>query len=341
MSSSEHTQTGTFYSHLNQFKIRCPVENRVVSVAVKASQLTVFLQPRASLLIHYGIPKLLIKLTTMGTSEPLFPPEIERPIFHYCAHSDSAMISIFIRVSRRVKEWIEPLRFRCLHFKKRKASRLFRRLEVKTPDFLAQHVRHFVFGSSISVPEYHKIIEFLPLCPGIIDLAFFTGGNAKTFAQLHNYSQLQYLTLGYGGGTTLTQCLKDDPSAVLPITHLYAGWGLLLSLEMIIPSQLPNLSHITGEWPNESISAEYMVEEVDVVARMIEWDQIQFFVLCVDHGPSYSICKDGAQWIWYHPKVVQLESDWVVESLEEGWIGDVGTVNFWNAAKSIAAGRKV
>ncbi|KAH8801957.1 hypothetical protein DL96DRAFT_1687161 [Flagelloscypha sp. PMI_526] len=212
----------------------------------------------------------------MTDAEPVFPPEIERQIFLFCASSNHRTILSLIAVAHRVKEWDMG------------STPLCALVESKHANFLAQHVEHFILGSSVSHFNHARIAALLPL---------------------H----------------------RDNPT----VTHFYSNWGVLLSLEMLIPSQLPNLSHITGQWPNESFPLQYMIEDVNVVACMIEWRQIQRFVLCVDHGPSYSICKEGAESIWNHPKVTRLESNWHAMSLEGNWIGENGTLDFWNAAERV------
>ncbi|KAH8801959.1 hypothetical protein DL96DRAFT_1687162 [Flagelloscypha sp. PMI_526] len=283
----------------------------------------------------------------MTTSDPLLPPEIEEPIFQLCAASEPKMISVLLRVANRVKEWlldnnserrIEPLRFRTVHFKDMEAVLLCTLVTSKPPPFLAQHVKHFILGHSVSRFDYDWAARLLLRCTGILDLGVFTGGDRKIYTELTRFPHIRYLTLDLSSGRNFIQFLKDNASTTLPITHFYSNWQLLLSLELLIPSQLPNLSYIAGEWPNDGTLSGYRADSIEVVARMVKWNRIQLFVLCIHHAVAYDI-RDDAQSTWNHPKVVPFESDWGVTSFENRYIGKLGTTGFWNTAEGMAQDR--
>ncbi|KAJ7620245.1 hypothetical protein FB45DRAFT_148850 [Roridomyces roridus] len=50
----------------------------------------------------------------MRSSDPVFPPELERCIFEICAHQSPVLITKLMLVAWRVKEWLEPILYRTI-----------------------------------------------------------------------------------------------------------------------------------------------------------------------------------------------------------------------------------
>ncbi|KAH8801954.1 hypothetical protein DL96DRAFT_773560, partial [Flagelloscypha sp. PMI_526] len=266
----------------------------------------------------------------INSPEPILPPEIELSIFHFCAQSNPRMVPVLIQVSQRVKTWIEPLRFRQLYFKRNKATHLITLVKWKEADSLAQHVQYFVIGAGISYPEHILITSILPHCAGMRDLALFTGVQNHTYACLPSFPQLRYLTLCHRYVNYFVRFLRENPSFTLQITHLHSDWDSLVSLESLVPFQLPNLTHMAGEWLESEYRAQLMDKRVEIVARMLEYGQIQCIVLSIPRS-SLSGCRTGL--IWNHPKVIQLEIA-VAGAFEAEWICKNGSLRFWETIES-------
>ncbi|KAF8883636.1 hypothetical protein CPB84DRAFT_186441 [Gymnopilus junonius] len=48
---------------------------------------------------------------SLNTSSPAFPPELEREIFEFAAYGFIECISTLVLVAKKVKEWVEPIRY--------------------------------------------------------------------------------------------------------------------------------------------------------------------------------------------------------------------------------------
>ncbi|KAF7292639.1 hypothetical protein MIND_01161800 [Mycena indigotica] len=71
------------------------------------------------------------------------PPELEREIFELAARTWPSVCFPLLLVARRVLVWIEPMLYRTLTFHERSNSA---KIELKTPEFLARHVRHIIIS---------------------------------------------------------------------------------------------------------------------------------------------------------------------------------------------------
>ncbi|KAJ7177024.1 hypothetical protein C8R46DRAFT_1346916 [Mycena filopes] len=112
------------------------------------------------------------------STDPVFPPELERVIFEIAATVDHTSIPRLILVAHRVLTWIEPLLYTVVSVD-RQSTELIHSLLHK-PQF-HNTVRHF------SLPEYSCAkdgLEVLALCPGIINLAGTNGLHGAVLAIL-------------------------------------------------------------------------------------------------------------------------------------------------------------
>ncbi|KAH8822389.1 hypothetical protein DL96DRAFT_1714711 [Flagelloscypha sp. PMI_526] len=167
--------------------------------------------------------------------EPRFPPELEFRIFNTCASADSQTISVLLLVCRRVKGWIEPLRFRAIIFKF--SIETFRRFDgfyslamAKPLDFLAQTVLFCAVDRIRHRDRAEKAVEILRRCSGILDLALWTEfqGDLLPF-DLCSFKNLRHLSLNWRTVQPVINFLshaKGDSASLLSRTSFGKWIGL-------------------------------------------------------------------------------------------------------------------
>ncbi|KAJ7176971.1 hypothetical protein C8R46DRAFT_1346886 [Mycena filopes] len=149
------------------------------------------------------------------STDPVFPPELEREIFEITATVYRTSIPRLILVAHRVLTWIEPLLYTVVAVDER-STKLTHSLLHKPPHF-HNAVRH------LSLPAYSRMkegLEVLALCPGIVNFAATTGLNGAVLEILDKL-QIQRLACS----------LHDlfDPS---PIDLTHRAFSSLTHLEL-------------------------------------------------------------------------------------------------------------
>ncbi|KAH8810388.1 hypothetical protein DL96DRAFT_1627046 [Flagelloscypha sp. PMI_526] len=264
------------------------------------------------------------------------PEELERAIFLIAATSDESLISSLLLVAQRVKEWIEPLRFRslvvetCDFLQVRHPGKDLQNLDReqricwlalgKPAEFLARHVK-FV-QVSVERSGFDTIVPFLSLMPSLTDLAIWSSSTDYTFPDLSTFRELTYISLNWISGGNFCNFLLDHPSCVLRITHMEFGYDTVPKLLPLITTQLPHLSHfrLSGWWYSKTKDA------LDPFICLVNLDQMRVVVISVID--SVAIPSNVAQKypILRHPKVtLKSFAGW-----EEEWMLRVeGKPDIW------------
>ncbi|KAJ7639433.1 hypothetical protein FB45DRAFT_905593 [Roridomyces roridus] len=101
-----------------------------------------------------------------SNNSPSLPPELEREILEFTALCSPQCIPRLLLVARRVKTWIEPIRFRVLVFSQRRnvdphwisMGHFVHALESKPTSFFHKHVRHITFDDGYSLAELSRVL---------------------------------------------------------------------------------------------------------------------------------------------------------------------------------------
>ncbi|KAJ7149098.1 hypothetical protein C8R46DRAFT_529657 [Mycena filopes] len=149
------------------------------------------------------------------STDPVFPPELEREIFEITATLYLTSIPRLILVAQRVLTWIEPLLYTVVSVDQ-KSTKLIHSLLHKPPHF-HNAVRHLSLRDNSRAKNG---LEILALCPGIVNLAGTDGENGAFLAILDKL-QIQQLACS----------LQDlfDPS---PINLTHRAFSALTHLDM-------------------------------------------------------------------------------------------------------------
>ncbi|KAH8804015.1 hypothetical protein DL96DRAFT_745617 [Flagelloscypha sp. PMI_526] len=177
----------------------------------------------------------------MESLPPLFPPELERQIFAGAATSTPSTRSALLLVARRVRYWIEPLRYSTLELGSYTSLALIQMLSQKNPDFLAAHVSVLLLNCYNERSWFSPTTHIPRRCTGVVDLTVI-GNNSLAF-DWNSYPNLRVLTLSITASGEFRKFLQDNVKFTLAnLTHLeYSGEHLPTS-ETIV-SQLPGLTH--------------------------------------------------------------------------------------------------
>ncbi|KAJ7809415.1 hypothetical protein B0H14DRAFT_2867088 [Mycena olivaceomarginata] len=122
-------------------------------------------------------------------ADPYLPPELERQIFEIVALSCPKDIPTLMRISRRIKYWVEPLLYRVIvlsphdlyrlsgiddtkSFPPVTTADLLDHITTKSPSFFGSSVTHFYFDGDIPISTLDAI---LGACLGIDNLVFAPG----------------------------------------------------------------------------------------------------------------------------------------------------------------------
>ncbi|KAF8178345.1 hypothetical protein K438DRAFT_1844381 [Mycena galopus ATCC 62051] len=131
-------------------------------------------------------------------ADPYLPPELERQIFEIVALSRPKYIPTLMRISKRIKYWVEPLLYRVIvlsphdlyrysrvedakSFPPLTTTDLLDHISVKSPSFFGSSVIHFYFDGDIPISTLDAI---LGARLGIDNLVFAPGTYNAHYQQL-------------------------------------------------------------------------------------------------------------------------------------------------------------
>ncbi|KAH8798505.1 hypothetical protein DL96DRAFT_1824725 [Flagelloscypha sp. PMI_526] len=180
----------------------------------------------------------------------VLPPELEQRIFHISAESNLAMISTHVLVASRIKEWIEPLRFRSLVFKNQDFSSQIQLIESKSVQFLAKHVRFCCLDTEdriLSTMAAQAFLGVLPCFTSLYGLALWSYWpkemDGTLPVDLSYFRELRILSLCWR--TMVAPSAFSAAGSNINITHISWEFVDLHILDLLIrQSQLPHLTHI-------------------------------------------------------------------------------------------------
>ncbi|KAH8806858.1 hypothetical protein DL96DRAFT_1717540 [Flagelloscypha sp. PMI_526] len=264
--------------------------------------------------------------TAIETNPPRLPADLECRIFTTSASANQTTIASLLLVARRVREWIEPLRFRCLVFGVPSSSYQFASpakynlLASKTPSFLATHTKSFLIRGSIVYDDYNKIFSLLVSSSfrGLTELAFWIDGG--DLPGPWSFPHLRRLSFNVIHIFSFYDVLQKHPSQTLGITHLKLVFSAISELPGLTP-QLPALSHIQTTWMGSD-------EGHDALQKLLELNQI-VVVIIEAHSSQRGF---HTRWpILLHPKIVYSDvNDW-----ESEWRAQAtGQPDFWEKAEA-------
>ncbi|KAH8833203.1 hypothetical protein DL96DRAFT_713588 [Flagelloscypha sp. PMI_526] len=228
------------------------------------------------------------------STEPRLPPEIEQIIFLLLASSDPATISTLLLVNSRVKDWIEPRRFRSLSFSSNKAVVLL--ANAKSPVFLSQHVTYF--SVHFDCPNVSGAFEILSLCSGLTDLALWHYDTKNSLPDSSTLPRLRHLILASRPARQLCKSFQTGPELTFPVTHFEFNLSELSSLEPYILTRFPNLTHLLLVWDFTAIDEKHIL-------KIIEADSIQLLIIAIiaSHAKAHRDNMLEEHPTLVHPKV--------------------------------------
>ncbi|KAJ7052058.1 hypothetical protein C8F01DRAFT_1262278 [Mycena amicta] len=171
-------------------------------------------------------------------SEPQLPLELERDIFETTAALHPTMIPALLQVARRVLVWIEPLLYRTIHLGHPEYTMArWNAAESKSPDFLAQTVRHLILGDNFD-PGSEMAPVALRLCSGVTHLAIS--------ADVTAWRLLPILSLACDGDslTTLFRFLTHLDMFDNPKTILDSVLDLVIALPALTHLAFPHFQRL-------------------------------------------------------------------------------------------------
>ncbi|KAJ7798772.1 hypothetical protein B0H14DRAFT_2905776 [Mycena olivaceomarginata] len=172
-------------------------------------------------------------------ADPYLPPELERQIFEIAALSCPKDIPTLMRISRRIKYWVEPLLYRVIvlsphdlyrlsgiddakSFPSVTAADLLDHITTKSPSFFGASVTHLYFDGDIPISTLDAI---LGACLGIDNLGPFDFTvplfcNITHLQIWDNYAALQAeICTGLARMPRLTHLALNTVASVVPVLH--------------------------------------------------------------------------------------------------------------------------
>ncbi|KAH8818642.1 hypothetical protein DL96DRAFT_1621633 [Flagelloscypha sp. PMI_526] len=174
---------------------------------------------------------------------PRLPPELERPIFNFAARFSSETLSALLLVSRRVYEWLYPLRYLALEFGAGTSPKFTSLLTQKGSTFLATHVSSILIGNMPANGHREIAHGILARCLSVVDVALSNHEIRQPFPNLTAFPRLFMLSLDHPSSTAFNRFLREHEDVRFPmLTHLDANLDVFPAPETM-ELQFPSLSH--------------------------------------------------------------------------------------------------
>ncbi|KAH8825872.1 hypothetical protein DL96DRAFT_1817312 [Flagelloscypha sp. PMI_526] len=253
------------------------------------------------------------------------PIELEREIFLFCAASDLKAISSLSLVSRLVREWTEPFRFRHIVLSRTYSfiERTLSLLESKSSAFRSNVVKSLVVDLETlgGVEEVVAIDKILDICPGLTDLSLWSYFPDDVFLRkLPTLPNLIHISVNWRTIYPFSDFCKLE--RISSITHIVWELDMIGHLEGILPN-LPNLSHFRLVWLLEADEkSETITPWMSSLSRIAERNTTQVVLARL---VEFNGRVDLAGWVarypsLQHPKVVAtLSLQPNGSTIAEGW----------------------
>ncbi|KAJ7748647.1 hypothetical protein B0H16DRAFT_1552751 [Mycena metata] len=247
-----------------------------------------------------------------SNSSPTLPPELEREIFEFCAHSWPMKIPDLMRVAHRVNQWFHALLYRTM------ALSIIR---AKPPSFFSTAARHLFISAHLGLRKDVEII--LAACGGLENLCVLYMHSTwipfiAAMALKHFYGPCQ---------TLLTRHLSD--AVFLRLTHLEMLDNIEATDTWILHIEsLPALAHL----------AFIDLNDTALCIRLLETCK-SLRVLVLHHRVAAG--RDRT-----HPDEVALEQDGRVVGLatsnyiQDWYLGARWGEDYWHDAEVFVAKRR-
>ncbi|TFK66889.1 hypothetical protein BDN72DRAFT_843666 [Pluteus cervinus] len=255
----------------------------------------------------------------------IFPEDIEREIWETAARLHTNEAPSYRLVSKYVKLWIDPIIYSTIIWHIEQQSPKCNLLEILTTQ--SHHIQHLLFRTGKGHTNL-SILQLLPLCPNIIDLAIW----ADTVIGVIKYCQHlrpKRLSISF-------ETLFSEPSGFNQPTHpIFTD---LTHLELVATcykwsdwkelSKLPRLTHL-------SLTYDSTREVVDGVLDTRDGCKLLKILVLVDGHATPKVWETETHYEHSDPRVVALAVEYISDWEEYAW----GRRNSWLVAEGIVAER--
>ncbi|KAJ6566587.1 hypothetical protein B0H19DRAFT_1374097 [Mycena capillaripes] len=196
----------------------------------------------------------------MASVSPKLPLELEREVFEIAAKLNRKDAPKLLLVARRVHEWLEPLLYRGLLFRRNRDDKgptkpipmesIIHAIATKPAAFFHQNVKHLAVNNNVPRVDVDRIA----VCTGIINLALFNGDSDPSMIPYIEIIRPQRLSANmkklFGGDPDFTHSLFSN------ITHLDISDVFGLTWEVWHKlAVLPRLTHLSFNYSDEALPA--------------------------------------------------------------------------------------
>ncbi|KAJ7504182.1 hypothetical protein B0H11DRAFT_507179 [Mycena galericulata] len=270
--------------------------------------------------------------------KPHLPSELEREIFELAAARNRRSIPKLLLVARRVHEWLEPLLYHVLLFRRDRDDKgptkpmpmepIMRAIETKPRAFFYESVKHLAVNNNVPRANVERILS---VCTGIVNLALFNGDSDPSFIPYIDCIRPQRFAANmmvlFAGAPDFTHSLFAN------VTHLdiadtfgltWEPWNKL--------ALLPCLTHLSFNYSDEALPAglfhTVLVECALLQALVVVWPNM----IMVEYEAEFS------QYPTHDPRFVMI----ICSKYFWDWeAGARGGVDFWSRADTFIAQKRL
>ncbi|KAJ7123254.1 hypothetical protein C8R43DRAFT_1031978 [Mycena crocata] len=273
----------------------------------------------------------------MGAESQNLPVELEREIFELAAALNRRGIPKLLLVAHRVHDWLEPLLYRVLLFRRDRGDPgptkpmamepIMRALAAKPALFFHNSVRHLAVNNNVPRANVDRLLS---ACTGVVNLALFNGDSDPSvipyIERMRPQRLAANLTVLFAGPPDFTLSLFSqithlDISDVFGLT--WDPWNKL--------ALLPRLTHLSFNYSDEALPAE-LFHTVLADCKLLE--------ALIVVWPNMIMVEYEAEFSKYPPQDVRFVMIICSQYFWDWEAGARGRVDFWSRADAHIAQKR-